>query len=34
MSDVKAQCNGQDNKYGLISDEEDLKKKFTRKLNS
>ena len=26
MSDVKAQCNGQDNKYGLISDEEDLKR--------
>ena len=26
MSDVKAQCNGQDNKYGLISNEEDLKR--------
>ena len=26
MSDVKAQCNGKDNKYGLISDEEDLKR--------
>ena len=26
MSDVKAQCNGQDNKYGLISNEEDLRR--------
>ena len=26
MSDVKAQCNGQNNKYGLISNEEDLKR--------
>lgn len=26
MKDVKAQCNGQDNKYGLINNEKDLKK--------
>lgn len=26
MSDVKAQCNGKGNKYGLINSEEDLYK--------
>ena len=26
MSDVKAQCNGEKNKYGLINSEEDLYK--------
>ena len=26
MLDVKAQCNGQENKYGLINSEEDLYK--------